>query len=122
MLEMLETDVKQAVAYRISGKITADEMNLALSAIKEKIAQYGEVFLYQEVAEFSGVEFTAIIAKFNFFFENGIAHISKVAVVTNAQWLHKIIDIEDDIFKKIDMQCFDFKDKQQAMDFLQASI
>ena len=118
MLELLDIGIERAVAYHLQSKVTEEDMTLALSAIKEKIEQYGEVFLYQEVEEFSGVEFTAILAKFNFLFEHGIKDITRVAVVTDKEWLHKIIDVEDTIFKNIDMQCFALKDKQKALAFL----
>jgi hypothetical protein len=40
---------KKAVAYRLGGKITEAEMTLVLSALKEKIETFGEVFIYQEI-------------------------------------------------------------------------
>ena len=63
MLEMLEIGVEQAVAYRLAGKITEDEMKQALAAIKEKIERYGKVYLYQEIDGFSGVELDAMVEK-----------------------------------------------------------
>ena len=118
MLEMLEIGVEQAVAYRLAGKITEDEMKQALAAIKEKIESYGKVYLYQEIDSFTGVEFDAIVEKFKFLFANGIANINKVAVVTDKQWLHKVVGLEDKLFKNIDMQCFSLKEKKQAVEFL----
>ena len=118
MLEMLDIGVEQAVAYRLAGKITEAEMKQALAEIKEKIESYGKVYLYQEIDSFTGVEFDAIVEKFKFLFENGIANINKVAVVTDKQWLHKVVDLEDKIFKNIDMQCFSLKEKKQAVEFL----
>lgn len=118
MLEMLDIGVEQAVAYRLAGKITEDEMKQALTAIKKKIESYGKVYLYQEIDSFSGVELDAMLEKFKFLYENGIANINRVAVVTDKQWLHKIVDLEDKIFKNIDMQCFSLKEKKQAVEFL----
>ena len=46
---MLDIGVEQAVAYRLAGKITEDEMKQALAAIKEKIESHGKVYLYQEI-------------------------------------------------------------------------
>ena len=112
---MLEIGVEQTVAYRLAGKITEDEMKQALAAIKGKIERYGKVYLYQEIDGFSGVELDAMIEKFKFLYANGITNISKVAVVTDKQWLHKIVDLEDKLFKSIDMQCFSLNEKEQAV-------
>ena len=118
MLEMLDIGVEQAVAYRLAGKITEDEMKQALAAIKEKIESYGKVSLYQEIDSFTGVEFDAMLEKFKFLYANGIANINRVAVVTDKQWLQKIVGFEDKLFKNIDMQCFSLKEKKQAVEFL----
>ena len=48
-------------------------------------------------------ESDAIVEKFKFLFDFGISHFSKLAVVTDKKWIHKIVDIEDKIFKNIDM-------------------
>ncbi len=37
MLELIDIGIKNVVGYRISGKITDDDMELALSKIKETI-------------------------------------------------------------------------------------
>jgi len=118
MLEMLDIGVEQAVSYRLAGKITEGEMKQALAAIKEKTENYGKVCLYQEIDSFTGVEFDAMLEKFKFLYANGIANINKVAVVTDKQWLHKIVDLEDKIFSNIDMQCFSLNEKKQAIEFL----
>jgi len=60
MIKMIDIGADKTVAYRISGKITDDEMALALSAIKEKVDSQGEVFLYQEIESIGGVELEAI--------------------------------------------------------------
>ena len=74
--------------------------------INEKIEQYGEVYIYQEIDDFTGIEIDAIVEKFKYLFENGISNITRIAVVTDKQWLQKIVDLEDKLFKSIDMQYF----------------
>ena len=118
MLELIDIGIEKAVAYRLGGKITEDEMTLVLSALKEKIENYGEVFIYQEIESFGGVEFDAIVEKFKFFFDVGISNISRIAVVTHKKWMHKIIDLEGKLFKKIDMKGFSIDDKDEAIEFL----
>jgi len=118
MLEILDIGVGKAVAYHLSGKISEEDMQLAFSVIKEKVEQYGEVYIYQEIDDFTGIEFDAMIEKIKYLFENGISNFTRIAVVTDKQWLQKIVDLEDKLFKNIDMQCFALKDKEQAIEFL----
>ncbi len=63
-------------------------------------------------------ESDAIVEKFKFLFDFGISHFSKLAVVTDKKWIHKIVDIEDKIFKNIDMKGFAFEEKDKAIGFL----
>ena len=118
MLEMMDIGVEKAVAYRVKGKITEDDMALVTSAIKERIKSYGEVFIYQEIESFKGVEFDAIVEKFKFFFDMGISNFRRIAVVTHKQWMNKIIDLEGKLFKNIDMRAFLIDDKNKAIEFL----
>jgi len=118
MLEMLDIGIEQAVAYRLAGKISEEDMKQALTAIKGKIERYGEVYIYQEIDGYTGVEFDAMVEKFKYLFENGIVGISRIAIVTDKQWLQKIVALEDKLFKNIDIQCFSLNDKKQAIEFL----
>ncbi|WP_428355431.1 STAS/SEC14 domain-containing protein [Methyloprofundus sp.] len=118
MLEILDIGVDKAVAYHLSGKISEEDMQLAFSVLKEKIEQYGEVYIYQEIDDFTGIEFDAVIEKIKYLFKNGISNISRIAVVTDKPWLRKIVGFEDKLFKSIDMQCFAQQDKALAVEFL----
>ena len=121
MLEMIDIGIEKAVAYRVGGKITEDEMTSVLSALKEKIETYGKVFIYQEIESFGGVEFDAIVEKFKFFSDVGISNISRIAVVTDKKWMHKIIDLEGRFFKKIDLKAFSIDEKDKAIEFLKSA-
>ena len=120
MLEMMDIGIEKAVAYRLGGKITEDEMTLVLSALKVKIEQHGEVFIYQEVESIGGAEFDAIIEKFKFFADVGISKLSRIAVITHKKWMHKIIDLEGKLFKKITIKAFAIGDKDAAIAFLKS--
>ena len=118
MLEIIDIGVPQAVAYRLVGKITRGDMQQIFDAINEKVEQFGEVYIYQEIDAYTGVEFAAMLEKIKFLFDNGLAKISRVAVVTNKSWLQKIVALEDKLFKNIALQCFAQQDKNLAIEFL----
>ena len=117
---MLDIGIKKAVAYRLGGKITEDEMTMVLSVLKDKIKQHGEVFIYQEIESLGGVEFDAVIEKFKFFADVGLSNLSRIAVVTHKKWMHKIIELEGKLFKKITIKAFAIDDKEAAITFLKS--
>jgi hypothetical protein len=118
MLEMMDIGIENAVAYRVEGKITEDEMKSVLSIFKEKIQSREKLLIYQEIVSVGGAELDAIIEKFKFFFEFGVLNFSRIAVVTHKNWMHKIIDLEAKLFKKFDMKGFSIEDKDKAIEFL----
>lgn len=121
MIKMLNIAVKKAVAYRISGVITDEDMLMVLSEIKKSIELYGEVYLYQEIESVGGVEPSAIIDKIKFLFGVGISDITKVAIVTDNAWIQKIIVLEDKILSKMTLKSFPLESREEAIEFLLAS-
>jgi len=83
MLEMMDIGFEKAVAYRVAGKITEEEMHSVLSIFKEKINKGEKLIVYQEVESIGGAEFDAMVEKLKFLIDVGISHFSKVAVVTH---------------------------------------
>lgn len=118
MLEMIDIGFEKAIAYRLEGKITEEEMKSVFSIFKEKIDNGEKLIIYQEVVSIGGVEFDAMVEKFKFFVDFGISHFSKIAVVTHKKWIHKLVDLEGKIFKNIDMKGFPIEEKDKAIEFL----
>ena len=118
MLTMMDIGIDRAVAYRIEGKITDADMDLVTSVMREKISAFGDIFIYQEIESFKGIEFEAMIDKTKFFLEMGTSNIKRIAVVTHKDWMNKIIDLEGKLFRNIDMKAFLTENKDEAVDFL----
>ena len=123
MLEMIDVGDDRIIAYRFGGKITEEEMTSVLDVFREKIEKGEKLFVYQEVESIGGAEIDAMIEKFRFFKDLGFnfSHFSKVAVVTHSKWLHKIVDLEDKIFKNVEMRGFSSEDKDKAIEFLKST-
>jgi hypothetical protein len=121
MLEIIDIGFEKAVAYRLEGKITEEEITSVFSIFREKIEQGEKLIVYQEIVSIGGVEFDAMVEKIKFLIDFGISHFSKVAVVTQKKWLHKIIDIEDKIFTNVDMKGFSIEEKDKAIEFLKSA-
>lgn len=118
MIEMLNIGIEKTVAYRVSGKVTEEDMVTVFTAIKDKIETEGDIYLYQEIESLNGVGFDAIIEKLKFLADIGISHFKKIAIVTDRKWMQKVIRVEDSIFSSIEMRAFSFEEREKAFDFL----
>ena len=120
---MIDVGDDKIIAYRFGGKITEEEMTSVLDVFREKIEKDEKLFVYQEVESIGGAEIDAMIEKFRFFKDLGFnfSYFSKVAVVTNSKWLHKIVDLEDKIFKNVEMKGFPVEEKDKAIEFLKTA-
>lgn len=118
MIELLDFGIEDTVAWRIDGKVSEDDMERALDVARDVIDNLGYVNVYQEIESFDGIEWDAIEEKMKFLHEYGIRHFRKIAVVTDKQWLQKVITWEDHIFPKIDMRAFSMEEQARARNFL----
>ena len=118
MIDMIDIGIKNAIAYRVGGKVTEEEMKSVLSIFREKIESGEKLLIYQEIVSVGGAEIDAIIEKLKFFSEFGLSNFSRIAVVTHKNWIYKIIDLEGKLFKKFDMKGFSIDDKENAIEFL----
>ena len=121
MLEMMDIGVEEAVAYRVGGKITEEEMTFVLSIFKEKINKGEKLNVYQEIESIGGAEFDAMIEKLKFLFDVGLSHFSKIAVVSDKKWIHHLADLEGKLFKNLDMRGFSIEEKDKAIEFMKAA-
>jgi len=118
MLELLDIGIDNAVAFRIDGKITQEELSLVHSDAKSKIETHGDIVIYEEIVDIKGIELAAIADQFKYLFDVGTSNIRKISIVTDKKWLHSIAKIEDKILPKIDMKCFTIEEKELAVEFL----
>jgi hypothetical protein len=93
-------------------------MTSLLNLFIETIERGEKLIVYQEVVSIGGAEFDGMIEKFKFIRDFGFSHFDRIAVVTHKKWLHKIVDLEDKIFRNIDMKGFSVDEKKQAVEFL----
>lgn len=118
MITLEDIGIDNAVALHVAGKVTEHDMDVAFTAMREKIAAHGSVVLFEQIDSFSGVELAGLVDKFKYLFEMGISNITKVAIVTDKEWVAKIIGLEDKLFRTIQMKAFSLEEKEQAIAFL----
>lgn len=118
MLEFVECDIEDTLAWRISGQITEADMRRALEALRERLQRFEKVCVYQEIESIGGAELDAMLEKLRFLREFGISNFRKVAVVTDKRWLQKVISLEDALFSSVQMRAFGSDERERAMNFL----
>ncbi len=70
MLELIDIDIDNAVAFRVSGKVTEADMSVVLERAGEKVDQYGDIVFFEQIDSFDGIEVAAIIKEFKYHFLN----------------------------------------------------
>jgi hypothetical protein len=118
MVKMLNLGIENAVAFEMSGKITKEDVTLILEEAKQKIEKYGDIVIWKQIESFEGIELGALAEEFKYLTEIGISNIKKVAIITDKAWVEKIVTIEDEIFKSIEIRCFNFEELVFALSFL----
>ncbi len=56
--------------------------------------------------------------KLKFFQDVGLSHFGRIAVVANANWVPKLMNLEGRLFKGVEMKGFPMEEKAAAIAFL----
>lgn len=118
MLQLIDIDIDNAVAFRVSGKITEVDMSVVLDCAKEKITHYGDIVIFEQIDSFDGIEIAAIVDEFQYLFEVGLSSIKKVAVLTDENWIENVANFESKLFRQIKIKCFSTVEQLSAILFL----
>ncbi len=120
MLTFMDIGITGVVAYRLAGKVSTEEMKSVLDKFREIIDRGERIHIYQEVTSLGGVELAAFKEKFLFFLELGWSNFGRVAVVAEKKWIPKLVDLENKLFKRIELKGFAMEEKDQAIAYLKA--
>ena len=118
MIKLLDIGIEYAVAFSISGKITEENMVFILNEAREKSKQNENIVILERIESFDGVSFSALIEEFKYLREVGFSNMKRVAVVTDKKWIAPIVNIEDKIFRSMDIKCFPLDQQDEAVKFL----
>jgi len=115
MIEILESP-KHLVALKISGKITADDIEKAYAATRGALKENERVSFFAEITEKLGFTPEGLIKDLT----EGIRQIGslskyyRAAVVTDKGWLGTLARVEGLVFSSIDVRVFDPSDRDKA--------
>lgn len=115
MIEILESP-KYLVAMKISGKITADDIEKAYTATRDALKENERVSFFAEINE--SLAFTAEGLVKDLI--EGIKHIGslskyyRAAIVTDRGWLGALARVEGLVFSSIDVRVFEPAERNKA--------
>ncbi|HUR96878.1 MAG TPA: STAS/SEC14 domain-containing protein [Pyrinomonadaceae bacterium] len=115
MLEILESP-KHLVAFRLSDKLTAEDVAKAYKAAEEAIRSNDRVSFFAEVdpsmqLTFEGLakDLVEAIGRWN-----RLKHYHRVALVTDKGWMAALARVEGLVFASIDIRVFNHADRNKA--------
>src|SRR5690349_17877908 len=115
MIELLESP-KHLVAVKISGKITADDIEKAYAAAREALKENERVSFFAEITGSLAFTPEGLLKDF----AEGIKHLGslskyyRAAVVTDKGWLGALVRVEGLVFSSIDFRVFEPAERDKA--------
>jgi predicted component of type VI protein secretion system len=117
MIELLPTKTDNTIAFSISGKIDTNDFDRVANAIKQKLTTYNKLRVYAEVNSFDGISLKAFLKDLQFSFQH-LKNFEKEAIVSEKEWLQKLVSVSDKLFPSIEVKHFSFAEKDKALDWI----
>jgi hypothetical protein len=117
MIELMSIGSDEVIAYRIKGRVETDEFERIAGFIEEKLKTHNKLRAYAEIEDLEGMSLEAFLKDLKFGLKNH-NRFDKAVVVTDKQWIRKVVRIEEKLFPWIEMKYFPFAEKQQAVDWI----
>jgi len=115
MIEILESP-KHLIAGKVSGKMTAEDVEKAYAAIRDALKQNERVSFFAEITDDLGFTAEGLIKDLT----EGVKNLGKltkyyrVAVVTDKGWLGALARVEGLVFSSIDIRVFEPAERDKA--------
>ncbi|MGI9276520.1 MAG: STAS/SEC14 domain-containing protein [Endozoicomonas sp.] len=117
MIELLEMPADHIIGLKVSGKIERDDILPLIEQMAPRFERYDQLSVYVEVESWEGISLSALWEDLKF----GIPHlkaIHKKAVVTDKQWLGRVVEWADMLFPGVDAETFSLDDRDKAISWL----
>jgi len=119
MLEILSLDADNVIGCTVDGKISSEDIEQISNVIDEKLKTHDKLRVYVEVNNLDGISLDALSKDLKLGFKH-FNHFDKKAVVTDKGWMLKIAHTLDKIFSNIEVKCFCFEDKEEAVQWVKS--
>ncbi len=115
MIEILESP-KHLIAGKISGKLTASDIEKAYAAVREALKENERVSFFAEITDDLGFTAEGLIKDLTECVKNlgTLSKFYRVAVVTDKGWLGALARVEGLVFSSIDVRVFEPAERDKA--------
>lgn len=119
MISIIPTPKENIVGFSIDGKIEINDIEKVTNLVEERLKSQTKLRVYVEVNSIQGISVEA-------FWEDlklGLRHLKdfeKKAVVCEQGWMTKLAVASNKIFPKIEIKCFSFSEKNQALEWIKS--
>jgi len=114
MIKILDFDSEKVIGIEIKGKISADDIEHVSKLAEEKFEKFDKLSVYVEMERFEGISLEAFFKDLKFGIKN-FRKFDKKAVVTDKSWVKKLGQFSDKLFGSIEIKCFSFEKKDEAV-------
>jgi len=119
MLEILSLDADNVIGCAVDGKINSEDIEKISNIIDEKLKTHEKLRVYVEVNNLDGISLDALFKDLKLGFKH-FNHFDKKAVVTDKAWMKNITPVINKIFSNIEVKCFCFEDKDEAVQWVKS--
>lgn len=120
MIEILPFDNEKVVGIRVTGKIETEELEKVTSLIERKLQVHDKLNIYVEFEEgFLKMSGEALLKDIRFSFRH-LGDFAKEAVVTDKNWIGKLISVTDKLFPSIEVRHFSKDEIAEAREWIQS--
>ncbi len=119
MIELIDTNSPRAVALKICGKIEKSDIDAVINAVEKKLEHSEKLGVYVELESFGGISIDALVEDLMFGIPN-VKHFDKKAVVSDKNWMEKLVEVGDKFFPSIEVRHFSPEEKEDAMDWVKS--
>lgn len=122
MLELLPSPGPDVVAFRVSGKVTAEDVETAWASLDAALDEAETIGLYAEIVGLGGVTLDGLVKDLAMGLKQigQLRRFARYAVVSDAGWLRAVADVEGKLLPGIEIRTYTPEEKDAAMAWLTA--
>ncbi|MGI9533695.1 MAG: STAS/SEC14 domain-containing protein [Thermodesulfobacteriota bacterium] len=114
MIEIVDFDSEKVLGIIMKGKIDSNDIEQVSELVEKKLEKFDNLSVYVEVESFGGISIDAFFKDLKLGIKN-FGKFDKKAVVTDKSWMKKLGEVSDKLFSSIEIKCFSFDQKEDAV-------
>ena len=117
MIKIVPTPNQNIVGFSIDGKIETSDVEKVTNLVEERLKFQTKLRVYVEVKNLQGISLEAFWEDLKFALRH-LKDFEKKAVVCEEGWMNKLAVASNKIFTTIEVKCFSFSEKDQALEWV----